>query len=98
MMKLVEEAYLMYPDVSHIFVAKAQRRRKLATLSWEEKVAIIERMRSVTKDMWKESDMEPIAYPVWTPYDAHIGTATLRDALEEDDTTYSSSITTDASS
>ncbi len=44
----------MYPDVSHIFTAKAQQRRRLAALSWEEKVAILERMRSVTKDMWNE--------------------------------------------
>ncbi len=53
MTKLVEEVYLMYPDISHIFAAKAQRRRMLAALSWEEKVTIIERMRSLTKDMWK---------------------------------------------
>lgn len=44
----------MYPDVSHIFAAKAKRRQMLAALSWEEKVAIIERMRSVNRDMWKE--------------------------------------------
>lgn len=44
----------MYSDISHILAAKAQRRRMLAALSWEEKVAIIERMRSVTRDMWKE--------------------------------------------
>ena len=43
-----------YPDVSPIFFAKAQRRRALAALSWEEKVAIIERMRkSLPKGMWK---------------------------------------------
>lgn len=34
-----------YPDVSHIFVAKEERRRQLAALSWEEKVKIIEKMR-----------------------------------------------------
>lgn len=48
----------MYPDISHIFAAKAQRRRMLAALSWEEKVAIIERMRSVTKDMWKDTSTD----------------------------------------
>ena len=87
----------MYPDISHIFAAKAQRRRMLAALSWEEKVAIIERMRSVTKDMWKEVEVEHKVYPVWTPYDARDAAATLRDALEEDDATYVSSITTDDS-
>ena len=44
----------MYPDISHIFAAKAQRRLMLAALSWEEKVAIVERMRFSPKDMWKE--------------------------------------------
>ncbi len=88
----------MYPDISHIFAAKAQRRRMLAALSWEEKVAIIERMRSVTKDMWKEPDLESGAtYPVWSPYDAHHAATTLRDSLKEDNATYVSSITTDDS-
>jgi hypothetical protein len=87
----------MYPDISHIFAAKAQRRRMLAALSWEEKVAIIERMRSVTKDMWKEPDLESAAYPAWSPYDAHHALTTLRDSLKEDNTTYVSSITTDDS-
>jgi hypothetical protein len=42
-----------YPDISRIFAAKAQRRRELATLSWEEKVMIIERMReSMPKGKW----------------------------------------------
>lgn len=35
----------IYPDVSHIFAAKEERRRQLAALSWEEKVKIIEKMR-----------------------------------------------------
>jgi len=87
----------MYPDISHIFAAKAQRRRMLAALSWEEKVAIIERMRSVTKDMWTEMEVEHKVYPVWTPYDAHDAAVTLRDALEEDDATSVTSITTDTS-
>ena len=43
-----------YPDISHILVAKAQRRLALAALSWEEKVAIIEQMRrQLQKDMWR---------------------------------------------
>ena len=43
-----------YPDISNIFVAKAQRRVALAALSWEEKVAIIEQMRrQLPKNMWR---------------------------------------------
>lgn len=34
-----------YPDVSDLFAAKARRRQQLAALSWEKKVAIIEKMR-----------------------------------------------------
>lgn len=34
-----------YPDVSHLLAAHQAYRQKLAALSWEEKVAIIERMR-----------------------------------------------------
>jgi hypothetical protein len=42
-----------YPDISRILAAKAQRRLALAALSWEEKVAIIERMRRQSlKNMW----------------------------------------------
>jgi hypothetical protein len=42
-----------YPDVSRILAARAQRRRELAALSWEEKVMIIERMRaSMPKGKW----------------------------------------------
>lgn len=87
----------MYPDISHIFTAKAQRRRMLAALSWEEKVAIIERMRYVTKDMWKEVEVEHNVYPVWTSHDAHGTAAMLRDALDEDDAAYVSASTTDSS-
>jgi hypothetical protein len=43
-----------YPDLSRIFSAKAQRRLALAALSWEEKVAIVERMRVLLpKGSWK---------------------------------------------
>ena len=34
-----------YPDVSHLLASYEADRRKLAALSWEEKVAIIERLR-----------------------------------------------------
>lgn len=44
-----------YPDISGILTAKAQRRRALAVLSWEEKVAVIEQMRkSMPKGVWKD--------------------------------------------
>jgi DNA-binding Lrp family transcriptional regulator len=36
--------YTIYPDISAIFSAKAQRRQTLAVLSWEEKAAIVEQM------------------------------------------------------
>jgi hypothetical protein len=48
-----------YPDISGILAAKEQRRRALAALSWEEKVAIIERMRkSMPKGMWKDPSVD----------------------------------------
>lgn len=34
-----------YPDIKLLLAAKSLRRQELAALSWEEKVAIIERMR-----------------------------------------------------
>ena len=40
---------------SNILSAKAQRRRALAALSWEEKVAIVEQMRVLLpKGLWKD--------------------------------------------
>ena len=44
-----------YPDISSILSAKAQRRRALAALSWEEKVAIVEQMRALLpKGLWRD--------------------------------------------
>ena len=44
-----------YPDISSILSAKAQRRRALAALPWEEKVAIIEQMRVLLpKGLWRD--------------------------------------------
>ncbi len=44
-----------YPDISGILRAKAQRRKALAALSWEEKVAILERMRkTLPKGLWRD--------------------------------------------
>ncbi len=34
-----------YPDIKPLLAAKEQRRQALAALSWEEKVAIVDRMR-----------------------------------------------------
>ena len=36
---------LDYPDIKPLLAAKEQRRQALAALSWEEKVAIVDRMR-----------------------------------------------------
>jgi hypothetical protein len=44
-----------YPDIAQIVVAKTQRRRDLAALSWEEKVAIIEWMQSsLPRGKWRK--------------------------------------------
>jgi len=44
-----------YPDISGILAAKARRRRALAALPWEEKVAIVEQMRALLpKGMWRD--------------------------------------------
>lgn len=46
----------VYPDISAILQAKQERRRVLAALSWEEKVAIIEQMRRLLpQGQWKGS-------------------------------------------
>jgi len=48
-----------YPDISGILAAKAQRRRALAALPWEEKVAIIEQMRVLLpKDLWRDRTVD----------------------------------------
>jgi len=45
----------VYPDISGILSAQAQRRLALVALSWEEKVAIIERMQILLpKDLWRD--------------------------------------------
>ncbi len=50
----------IYPDISKILSAKAQRRKALAALPWEEKVAIIEQMRTLLpKGQWKPRTKEP---------------------------------------
>ena len=54
-----------YPDLSGIFLAKARRRLALAALSWEEKIAIVERMRVLLpRGMWREKTAGGGATPV----------------------------------
>lgn len=58
-----------YPDISDILSAKARRRRALAALSWEEKVAIIEQMRELLpQGAWKDrpaaDQRPPAAQPI----------------------------------
>jgi len=48
-----------YPDIARILSAKVERRRALAALSWEEKVAIVEQMRVLLpKGQWKHRAAE----------------------------------------
>lgn len=49
----------IYPDISNILAAQARRRRALVALSWEEKIAIVEQMRtSLPKGQWKNRAVE----------------------------------------
>ena len=44
-----------YPDITDILTSKAEQRKQLAALSWEEKVAIVVRMRNaLPKGVWGE--------------------------------------------
>lgn len=50
-----------YPDITRIWAAKKERRQKLATLTWEEKVAIIEKMRQLLpRGQWRISAPSPM--------------------------------------
>ena len=50
------------PDITSILAAKKERRQKLAALTWEEKVAIIEKMRQLLpRGQWRVS--APSAMP-----------------------------------
>jgi hypothetical protein len=42
-----------YPDVTELFRQKAQRRKRLARLSFEEKVAIVNKWRKLTQSIRK---------------------------------------------
>ena len=40
-----------YPDVTELFRQKAQRRKRLALLSFEEKIAVVEKWRKLTRSI-----------------------------------------------
>ena len=42
-----------YPDVTELFRRKAQRRKRLAGLSFEEKIAIVNKWRRLTQSIRK---------------------------------------------
>jgi hypothetical protein len=42
-----------YPDVTELFIRKAQRRKRLARLSFEEKIAIVNKWRKLTESIRK---------------------------------------------
>jgi hypothetical protein len=42
-----------YPDVTELFRQKAQRRKRLARLSFEEKIAIVNKWRKLTQSIQK---------------------------------------------
>ena len=42
-----------YPDATELFRHKAQRRRRLARLSFEEKIAIVNKWRKLTRSIRK---------------------------------------------
>ncbi len=53
-----------YPDISDILSAKSRQRRALVALSWQDKVAIIERMRTLLpKGQWKNRLVEKDTRP-----------------------------------
>ena len=56
-----------YPDISELLASKAQRRLTLAALSWEEKVAIVEKMRTLApKGKWQARPANP-TFPTQAP-------------------------------
>ncbi len=46
-----------YPDVTELFRQKAQRRRRLAQLSFEEKIAIVNKWRKLTQSIRKSKSL-----------------------------------------
>jgi hypothetical protein len=59
-----------YPDISQILAAKEQRRRALAALPWEEKIAIVDRMRrELRRELWQPAapPLAPAPSPAPSP-------------------------------
>lgn len=49
-----------YPDITDLLEAKARRRRELAALTWEEKVAIVRQMQFLLpKGVWGTKPILP---------------------------------------
>jgi hypothetical protein len=46
-----------YPDVTELFKQKAQRRKRLARLSFEEKLAIVNKWRRLTESIRKSQSV-----------------------------------------
>jgi len=42
-----------YPDITELLKRKAQRRKRLARLSFEEKIAIVNKWRKLTRNIRK---------------------------------------------
>ncbi len=48
-----------YPDVTELFKQKAQRRKRLVRLSFEEKIAIVNKWRKLTRSIRKSAGILP---------------------------------------
>ena len=47
-----------YPDVTELLRQKAQRRKRLARLSFEEKIAIVNKWRKLTRNIRKSQSVQ----------------------------------------
>ena len=48
---------ISYPDITPLLAAKQRRRQELAAISWEEKVAFIDKMRRLLpRHQWRRHD------------------------------------------
>jgi hypothetical protein len=52
-----------YPDVTELFRQKEKRRKLLARLSFEEKVAIVNKWRKLTQSIRKSQSAQPAKPP-----------------------------------
>jgi len=56
-----------YPDVTELLRQKAERRKRLAQLSFEEKIAIVNKWRKLTRNIRKsQSVLEKPQLTRWT--------------------------------